>query len=44
MKKIPQPIFDALEIAVLIGEEFATVDKELFDKMIEGYRLKTSAL
>jgi hypothetical protein len=38
---MPQPIFDALEAAALNGEEFATVDKAQFDKMIEDYKLKT---
>ena len=30
---MPQEIFDALELASLKGEEFATVNKNLFDKM-----------
>lgn len=37
---MPQEIFDALEIASLQGEEFATVDKVAFDKMIVEYDKK----
>jgi hypothetical protein len=37
---MPQAIFDALEVAALNDEEYATVDKTLFDKMIEDYKLK----
>jgi hypothetical protein len=37
---MPQEIFDALELASLKGEEFATVNKSLFDKMIVDYKKK----
>ena len=37
---MPQEIFDALELASLKGEEFATVNKILFDKMIVDYKKK----
>lgn len=37
---MPQEIFDALELASLQGEEFATVNKSLFDKMIVDYKKK----
>lgn len=37
---MPQEIFDALELASLKGEEFATVNKCLFDKMIVDYKKK----
>lgn len=37
---MPQEIFDALELASLKGEEFATVNKTLFDKMIVDYNKK----
>jgi hypothetical protein len=37
---MPQPIFDALEVAALNGEEYTTVDKTLFDKMIEDYKTR----
>ena len=37
---MPQEIFDALELASLKGEEYATVDKEQFDKMIVDYNIK----
>lgn len=37
---MPQEIFDALELASLKGEEFATVDKDMFDKMIVEYDKK----
>lgn len=37
---MPQEIFDALELASLKGEEFATVNKSLFDKMIVDYNKK----
>lgn len=35
-----QEIFDALELASLKGEEYATVNKDLFDKMIVEYDKK----
>ena len=38
---MPREVFDALEIAALKGEEFATVDKTRFDIMIEQYNIKT---
>lgn len=41
---MPQPIFDALEAATLNGEDFAMVDKVQFDKMIESYIQKISAV
>lgn len=31
---MPRSIFDALEVAALNGEEYATIDKVAFDKMI----------
>ena len=37
---MPQAIFDALEAANLNSEEFALVDKGLYDKMIEDYKAK----
>lgn len=37
---MPQEIFDALELASLKGEEYATVNKDLFDKMIIEYDKK----
>lgn len=37
---MPQEIFDALELASLKGEEFATVDKVQFDTMIVEYDKK----
>lgn len=37
---MPQEIFDALELASLQGEEYATVNKDLFDKMIVDYKKK----
>lgn len=37
---MPQEIFDALELASLKGEEYATVNKDLFDKMIVEYDKK----
>lgn len=37
---MPQEIFDALELASLKGEEFATVNKSLFDRMIVDYNKK----
>jgi hypothetical protein len=37
---MPQEIFDALELASLKGEEFATVDKDMFDEMIVEYDKK----
>lgn len=37
---MPQAIFDALELASLNGEEFATVNKDDFDKMITDYNSK----
>ena len=40
---MPPPIFDALEAATLNGDDFAQVDKTLFDKMIEDYRLKSTS-
>lgn len=39
---MPQEIFDALELAALKDEEFATVDKLQFDKMIADYKTKIS--
>ncbi|MDR1755585.1 MAG: hypothetical protein LBR65_01305 [Culturomica sp.] len=41
---MPQPIFDALEAATLNSEDFALVDKTQFDKMIESYIQKISAV
>lgn len=37
---MPQEIFDALELASLQGEEFATVSKDQFDTMIVEYGKK----
>lgn len=37
---MPQEIFDALELAALNGENFATVNKAQFDKMITDYKIK----
>ena len=37
---MPESIFDALELASLKGEEYATVNKDLFDKMIVEYDKK----
>lgn len=37
---MPQEIFDALELANLQGEEFATIDKVTFDRMIVEYDKK----
>jgi hypothetical protein len=37
---MPQAVFDALEMAALNGEEYADVDKALFDKMISDYKIK----
>ncbi len=37
---MPQDIFNALELAALNGEEFATVNKAAFDKMIVEYDKK----
>ena len=37
---MPQEIFDALELASLKGEEYATVNKDDFDKMIVEYDKK----
>lgn len=37
---MPQSIFDALEAFSLNGEEYAVVNKNEFDKMIESYNLK----
>lgn len=37
---MPQEIFDALELASLKGEEYASVNKDLFDKMIVEYDKK----
>jgi hypothetical protein len=37
---MPQEIFDALELANLQGEEFATIDKVAFDRMIVEYDKK----
>jgi hypothetical protein len=37
---MPQAVFDALEAASLNGEEFALVDKVLYDKMISDYKIK----
>lgn len=34
---MPQSIFDALEVAYLKGDEFATVDKAAFDEMMVEY-------
>lgn len=37
---MPQDIFDALELASLQGEEYATVSKDQFDTMIVEYGKK----
>lgn len=37
---MPPEIFDALEKAFKAGEEYAEVDKDLFDEMVEKYNLK----
>lgn len=37
---MPQEIFDALELASLKGEEYALVNKDLFDRMIVEYDKK----
>lgn len=37
---MPQEIFDALELASLKGEEYATVNKDDFDRMIVEYDKK----
>ena len=37
---MPQEIFDALELASLQGEEYTTVNKDQFDKMIVEYDKK----
>lgn len=37
---MPQEIFDALELASLQGEEYATVSKDQFDKMNVEYDKK----
>lgn len=37
---MPQEIFDSLELARLQGEEYATVNKDHFDKMIVEYDKK----
>ena len=37
---MPQEIFDALELASLQGEEYATVSKDQFDTMIVEYNKK----
>lgn len=37
---MPQEIFDALELASLQGEEYATVSKDQFDTMIVKYGKK----
>lgn len=37
---MPQGIFDALELASLQGEEYATVSKDQFDTMIVEYGKK----
>ena len=41
---MPQPVFDALELAALNGDEFSTVDKALFDKMLQDYKLKMNVI
>lgn len=38
---MPRAIFDALEAAYLNAQEFAEVDKALFDTMIKRYNEKT---
>lgn len=37
---MPQSIFNALELAFLNNEEFAVVEKDMFDKMIVAYNKK----
>ena len=37
---MPQALFDLLESATLNGEEWISVDKDQFDKMIYDYKLK----
>lgn len=37
---MPQEIFDILELASLQGEEYATIDKVAFDRMIVEYDKK----
>ena len=37
---MPQEIFDALELSSLQGEEYTTVNKDQFDKMIVEYDKK----
>lgn len=37
---MPQEIFDALELASLQGEEYATVSKDQFDTMVVEYGKK----
>ena len=37
---MPESIFDVLELASLKGEEFVSVDKSAFDKMIVEYNKK----
>lgn len=37
---MPQEIFDELELASLKGEEYALVNKDLFNKMIVEYKMK----
>lgn len=41
---MPQEIFDALELARLQGEEYTTVNKDQFDKMIVDYKKKMENL
>ncbi|UWD52972.1 MAG: hypothetical protein [Bacteriophage sp.] len=41
---MPQEIFDALELASLQGEEYTTVNKDQFDKMIVDYKKKMENL
>lgn len=41
---MPQEIFDALELASLQGEEYTTVYKDQFDKMIVDYKKKMENL
>lgn len=37
---MPQEIFDELELASLQGEEYTTVNKDQFDKMVVDYKQK----
>lgn len=37
---MPPEIFDALEKAFKAGSEYAEVDKELFDEMINKYKVE----